>query len=87
MALSLKSITTNGTARKGTVASSHVDRIGSVTEMISTGMRTILVVANVVTRRSRKTETTGSKGLGESLKGNSGKTEGKAKKRSDDTTK
>jgi hypothetical protein len=87
VAFSLESISANSAARESSVASSVIDRISSVTEVIDAGMRTFLVVANVVTWRGRKTKATGSECFGESLKRDSRQPKGQTEKRGDDTTK
>lgn len=67
MAVSLESVSTNSATRKGSVASSVVDGVGSVPKVIGTSMRTLLVVANVVSWRSGKAKATGSKCFRECL--------------------
>jgi hypothetical protein len=84
---SLESISANSAARESSVASSIIDGIRSMAKVIDAGMRTFLVVANVVTWRGRKAEATGSKCFGESLKCDSRQSKGQTEKRGDDTTK
>lgn len=76
MAISLEGVSTDSAARKSSVASSVIDRIGSMSEVISTSMRTLLVIANVVSWRGGKAETTGSECFRESLECDGRQSEG-----------
>jgi hypothetical protein len=87
VAFALEGITADCTARKRTVASAHVDGISSMPEMVGACMWTILVIADMVTRRSRQAKSASCEGIGEGLKGNGGSAEGEAKKCSDNATK
>lgn len=86
MAVSLEGVSTDGAARKRSVASSVIDRIGSMPEMIGTSVRTLLVITNVVSWRSGKAEATGSKCFRECLECDGWQTKGQTKERRYDTT-
>jgi len=67
MAFSLESISANSAAGESSVACSIIDGIRSMSKVIDAGVRAFLVVANVVSWRSRQTKTTSSQCFGESL--------------------
>lgn len=87
MTFTLKSVTTDTAARESSVARSVIDGICSMAKVIDASMRTFLVVANVITWRGRKPQTTGSKCFGERLEGDGRQSKGQTKKRGDDTSK
>jgi hypothetical protein len=87
VAFSLESISANSAARESGVASSVIDGIRSMTKVIDAGVRTFLVVANMVTWRGRKAKATGSKCFRECLECDCGQSKGQTEKRGDDTTK
>jgi hypothetical protein len=87
VAFSLESISADSAARESSVASSIIDGICSVAKVIDAGVRTFLVVTNMVTWRSRKAKATGSKCFRESLECDSRQSKGQTEERGDDTTK
>lgn len=72
VAYTLHSISSKCTATRSFVALTHVDRIGCMAEVKASGEFAALQCADLMAWRRRKTQTGGSHGVGNSLKGHSG---------------
>lgn len=81
MTLALEGIACDGAEGAGAVACPHVDGIGGVAKVVSTGAWSGLMAPNVVTWWSGETETTSGQGIGEGLEGDGWETKGQAEER------
>ena len=87
VALALKGVACDGAEGRSRIASTHVDWVGRVAEVVSGSIRARLMATNVVAWRGRKSQTSRGKGVRESLVREGRKAKGQAKEGGDDTSK